>query len=103
MELCGFPNQSRDYARPGQQKGRVYQRTQAENGGALSQGTLDGDSRLWVQTISADRDTASRGGDMPEKSFDVQVLFDVRDRTAVITGGSGVLGSVMAHALMTSC
>ena len=40
---------------------------------------------------------------MPEKSFDVQVLFDVRDRTAVITGGSGVLGSVMAHALMTSC
>ena len=36
---------------------------------------------------------------MPEKSFDVQVLFDVRGRTAVITGGSGVLGSVMAHAL----
>src|SRR2546425_11081054 len=83
MELCGFPNQSRDYARPGQQKGGVYQRTQAENGGALSQGTLDGDSRLWIQTISADRDTASRGGDMPEKSF------DVRGRTAVITGGSG--------------
>src|SRR6266567_3159825 len=85
MELCGFPNQSRDYARPGQQKGRVYQRTQAENGGALSQGTLDDDSRLWVQTISADRDTASRGGDMPDKSF------DVRGRTAVITGGSGHL------------
>jgi NAD(P)-dependent dehydrogenase (short-subunit alcohol dehydrogenase family) len=36
---------------------------------------------------------------MPEKSFDVQVLFNVRGRTAVITGGSGVLGSVMAHAL----
>ena len=36
---------------------------------------------------------------MPEKSFDVQVLFDVRGRIAVITGGSGVLGSVMAHAL----
>src|SRR2546423_12627392 len=64
MELCGFPNQSRDYARTGQQKGSVHQRTQAENGGALSPGTLDGDSRLWVQTISADRDTASRGGDM---------------------------------------
>ena len=30
---------------------------------------------------------------MPEKSFDVQALFDVRARTAVIAGGSGVLGS----------
>ena len=36
---------------------------------------------------------------MPEKSFDVEVLFDVRGRTAVITGGSGVLGSAMAHTL----
>ena len=26
-------------------------------------------------------------------------LFDIQGRTAVITGGSGVLGSVMAHAL----
>ena len=30
---------------------------------------------------------------MPEKSFDVQALFDVRARTTVIAGGSGVLGS----------
>ena len=36
---------------------------------------------------------------MPERKFDLQALFDVRGRTAVITGGSGVLGSVMAHAL----
>ncbi|HET9919818.1 MAG TPA: SDR family oxidoreductase [Ktedonobacteraceae bacterium] len=36
---------------------------------------------------------------MPEKSFDVQVLFDVRGRTAVITGGSGHLGRAMASAL----
>jgi NAD(P)-dependent dehydrogenase (short-subunit alcohol dehydrogenase family) len=36
---------------------------------------------------------------MSDKRFDVQALFDVRGRTAVITGGSGVLGSVMAHAL----
>src|SRR5437763_10932123 len=69
MELRGFPNQSRDYARPGQQKGSVHQRTQAENGSALSQGTLDGDSRLWVQTISADRYTASRGGDMQPVTY----------------------------------
>jgi NAD(P)-dependent dehydrogenase (short-subunit alcohol dehydrogenase family) len=36
---------------------------------------------------------------MPDKKFDVQAGFDVRGRTAVITGGSGVLGSVMASAL----
>lgn len=36
---------------------------------------------------------------MPEKSFDVQALFDVRGRTAVITGGSGYFGRAMALAL----
>src|SRR6266702_7364074 len=36
---------------------------------------------------------------MPEKSFDVQALFDVRGRTAVITGGSGHFGRAMALAL----
>ncbi len=36
---------------------------------------------------------------MPERSFDVQARFDVRGRTVVITGGSGVLGSVIAYAL----
>jgi NAD(P)-dependent dehydrogenase (short-subunit alcohol dehydrogenase family) len=36
---------------------------------------------------------------MPDKKFDVQALFDVRGRTAVITGGSGHLGRVMASAL----
>ena len=36
---------------------------------------------------------------MPDTRSDVQAFFDVRSRTAVITGGSGVLGSVMAHAL----
>ncbi|MGH2498191.1 MAG: SDR family oxidoreductase [Ktedonobacteraceae bacterium] len=36
---------------------------------------------------------------MPERKFDVQALFDVRGRTAVITGGSGHLGRVMASAL----
>ncbi|TMC39850.1 MAG: SDR family NAD(P)-dependent oxidoreductase, partial [Chloroflexi bacterium] len=36
---------------------------------------------------------------MPDTRSDLQVLFDVRGRTAVITGGSGVLGRVMAHAL----
>src|SRR5205823_8015119 len=36
---------------------------------------------------------------MPGKSFDVQTLFDMRGRTAVITGGSGHLGRVMASAL----
>jgi NAD(P)-dependent dehydrogenase (short-subunit alcohol dehydrogenase family) len=36
---------------------------------------------------------------MPEKRFDVQTLFDVRGHTAVITGGSGHLGRVMASAL----
>jgi NAD(P)-dependent dehydrogenase (short-subunit alcohol dehydrogenase family) len=30
---------------------------------------------------------------------DLPTLFDIRDSTAVITGGSGGLGSVMAHAL----
>jgi NAD(P)-dependent dehydrogenase (short-subunit alcohol dehydrogenase family) len=36
---------------------------------------------------------------MPDKRFDVQVLFDVRGRTAVITGGSGYFGRAMASAL----
>ncbi len=36
---------------------------------------------------------------MPDKKFDVQALFDVQGRTAVITGGSGHLGRVMASAL----
>lgn len=36
---------------------------------------------------------------MPDTSFDVQALFAVRGLTAVITGGSGVLGSVIANAL----
>lgn len=36
---------------------------------------------------------------MSEKRFDVQTLFDVRGRTAVVTGGSGHLGRVMASAL----
>lgn len=36
---------------------------------------------------------------MPDTRFDPQTLFDVRGLTAVITGGSGVLGSVMARAL----
>ena len=36
---------------------------------------------------------------MPEKGFDVQARFDMRGRTAVITGGSGHLGRVMAAAL----
>ncbi len=36
---------------------------------------------------------------MSEKNFDMQARFNVQGRTAVITGGSGVLGSVMASAL----
>jgi NAD(P)-dependent dehydrogenase (short-subunit alcohol dehydrogenase family) len=36
---------------------------------------------------------------MPDKGFDVQALFDMRGLTAVITGGSGVLGSAIAYAL----
>jgi NAD(P)-dependent dehydrogenase (short-subunit alcohol dehydrogenase family) len=36
---------------------------------------------------------------MPEKKFDAQALFDVRGRTAVITGGSGYFGRAMASAL----
>jgi NAD(P)-dependent dehydrogenase (short-subunit alcohol dehydrogenase family) len=36
---------------------------------------------------------------MAEKKFDVQTSFDVRGRTAVITGGSGHLGRAMASAL----
>ncbi len=36
---------------------------------------------------------------MPEKNLDIHTLFDVRGRTAVITGGSGYLGRVMASAL----
>lgn len=36
---------------------------------------------------------------MPEKRFDVQARFDVRGRTAVITGGSGHFGRAMASAL----
>ena len=51
MELRGFPNQSGDYTRPGQQKGSIHQRSQAENGSTLSQGTLESHSRLWVQKL----------------------------------------------------
>lgn len=36
---------------------------------------------------------------MPEKGFDVQALFEVRGRTAVITGGSGHFGRAIASAL----
>jgi NAD(P)-dependent dehydrogenase (short-subunit alcohol dehydrogenase family) len=36
---------------------------------------------------------------MPDTKFDVQARFDVRGRTAVITGGSGHLGRAMATAL----
>jgi len=36
---------------------------------------------------------------MSEKRFDAQALFDVQDRTAVITGGSGHFGRAMALAL----
>jgi NAD(P)-dependent dehydrogenase (short-subunit alcohol dehydrogenase family) len=36
---------------------------------------------------------------MTDTRYDLQTLFDVRGLTAVITGGSGVLGSVMARAL----
>jgi NAD(P)-dependent dehydrogenase (short-subunit alcohol dehydrogenase family) len=36
---------------------------------------------------------------MSDKRFDMQALFDVRDRTAVITGGSGHFGQAMALAL----
>src|SRR5690349_2686786 len=36
---------------------------------------------------------------MPDKRFDLQALFDVRGRTAVITGGSGHFGRAMATAL----
>src|SRR5690242_8766019 len=36
---------------------------------------------------------------MTDKSFDVQAGFNVRGRTAVITGGSGHLGRAMASAL----
>lgn len=36
---------------------------------------------------------------MPDKSVDVQARFDVRSRTAVITGGSGYLGRAMAEAM----
>ncbi len=36
---------------------------------------------------------------MPDKRFDLQTLFDVRGRTAVITGGSGHFGRAMASAL----
>src|SRR5215469_8863172 len=47
----------------------------------------------------SDRPAASRGeGDMLER-FDLQALFDVRGRTAAITGGSGHFGRAMAAAL----
>jgi NAD(P)-dependent dehydrogenase (short-subunit alcohol dehydrogenase family) len=36
---------------------------------------------------------------MPDTRLDVQALFDVRGRTAVVTGGSGHLGRAMAAAL----
>lgn len=38
---------------------------------------------------------------MPER-FELQALFDVRGRTAVITGGSGYFGRAMAAALAQS-
>ena len=36
---------------------------------------------------------------MSDTSFDAQSMFDVSDRTAVITGGSGHFGRAMAHVL----
>ena len=36
---------------------------------------------------------------MPDKNFDAQTLFNIQGQTAVITGGSGGLGSIMAFAL----
>lgn len=36
---------------------------------------------------------------MPDTHLDMQALFNVQGRTALITGGSGVLGSVLASAL----
>jgi NAD(P)-dependent dehydrogenase (short-subunit alcohol dehydrogenase family) len=36
---------------------------------------------------------------MPERKVDLQARFDVQGRTAVVTGGSGQLGRVMASAL----
>ena len=36
---------------------------------------------------------------MPENNLDGRTLFDIRGRTAVITGGSGYLGRIMASAL----
>ena len=36
---------------------------------------------------------------MPDRKVDIQALFDVRGRTAVITGGSGHFGRAMALAL----
>lgn len=36
---------------------------------------------------------------MSDTNLDVQSLFDIRDQTAVITGGSGHFGRAMAHAL----
>ena len=36
---------------------------------------------------------------MSDTSFNAQALFNVRDRTAVITGGSGHFGRAMALAL----
>src|SRR5436305_5267830 len=36
---------------------------------------------------------------MPATNFGAQALFDVQDRTAVITGGSGHFGRAMALAL----
>jgi hypothetical protein len=40
-----------------------------------------------------------RGDQMLEKRSDRQAYFDVRGRTAVITGGSGQFGRAMAAAL----
>jgi NAD(P)-dependent dehydrogenase (short-subunit alcohol dehydrogenase family) len=37
---------------------------------------------------------------MPERSDAPRDLFDVRDRTAVVTSGSGHLGLAMASALV---
>src|SRR6266702_3062872 len=75
-----------------------------ENANRKWQRTISGNAGWRFQTLATNHKCRSvhepsRGGDMPEKSFDVEVLFDVRGRTAVITGGSGVLGSAMTHTL----
>ena len=49
--------------------------------------------------MSAGENQQQREGQVPEQRFDVLAGFDVRERTAVITGGSGQLGRAMAAAL----